>query len=47
MKSLALVLLPMWAFIGVPTSALAQSPELMAAYWQYKALNAQGKYAEL
>ena len=46
MKRIALALLLLWSFVGAPPPALAQSPELKAAYRQSKALNAQGKYAE-
>ena len=41
-----LALAILWSLFGAPLPALAQSPELMAAYRQYKALKAQGKYAE-
>ena len=36
----------MLSLVGATFPALAQSPDLMAAYRQYKALKAQGKYAE-
>ena len=46
MKRIALPFLLLWPLIGAPSPAFAQSPELMAAFNRYKALEAQGKYAE-
>jgi tetratricopeptide (TPR) repeat protein len=46
MKRIALALLLLWPLAGALLPALAQSPELMAAFRQYQSLNAQGKYAE-
>ena len=46
MKRIALTLLLLCLLVGAQLPALAQSPELMAAYRQYKMLDAQGKYAE-
>ncbi len=46
MKRILLALVIPWSFVGAPLPAVAQSPELMAAYRQYQALEALGKYAE-
>ena len=46
MKRIWLTLAIMLSLVGATFPALAQSPELMAAYRQYKVLKAQGKYAE-
>ncbi len=46
MKRIALTLLLLWPLVGAPPLALAQSPELMAAFNRYKTLEAQGEYAE-
>ncbi len=46
MKRILLALVIPWSLVGAPLPAVAQSPELMAAYRQYEALKAQGKYAE-
>ena len=46
MKRIALTLLLLCLLVGAPCAAIAQSPELMAAFRQYQTLNAQGKYAE-
>ncbi len=46
MKRILLALVIPWSLVGAPLPAVAQSSELMAAYRQYEALKAQGKYAE-
>ncbi len=46
MKRILFALAILWSLVGAPFPAIAQSPELEAAYWQYEALNAQGKFAE-
>ncbi len=46
MKRILLALVIPWSLVGAPLPAVAQSPELMAAFRQYEALEALGKYAE-
>ncbi len=46
MKRFLLALVLPWLLVGAPLAAFAQSPELTSAHQQYKALKAQGKYAE-
>jgi hypothetical protein len=46
MKRILLTLAMLWSLVGLMPPVAAQSPELIAAYKQYKALNAQGKYSE-
>ncbi len=46
MKRILLALVIPWSLVGAPLPAVAQSPELMAAYRQYEALEALGKVAE-
>ncbi len=46
MKRILLALVIPWWLVGAPFPALAQLPELMAAFRQYEALEALNKYAE-
>ena len=46
MKRILLAVVISWSLLGASLSAVAQSPELMAAYNSYNDLNQQGRYSE-